>query len=258
MILSAATQEILQLVERKTDRRVELLADASIPVLAKAKMASEALPFHLISYNPNKRGIDYNVAYECGFILRLYENPPEERFAFAAKNSGRQAIYRSLTGNKKIRKMGLAEPAIRQFAEQLYSGLMTQLRSVPIGLRIDSWIRNTYPSLREAQKASIAKQQQDNVQALTSEIKAAIPTTVFAANAAMNAAYALFSDNLLGTELYIVPYRSAGFENSGERLVEILNEIPEDASHDRDLVDAWAEELELQEWYEWIPIASEE
>lgn len=258
MTISTTTQEILHLVEQRTDRRVEILPDSSLSVLAKVKMAKGNIPFHLVTYNPNRRGADYTIAYECGYILRLYENPPEERYEFAATDIGRKAVFRALAGNKKIKRMGLPDTAIRQVAEQLFNGLMTQLRSVPIGLRIDDWLWNECPSLRESQTASLTKQQQDNVQSLSADIRTSVPTTVFAANVAMNAAYALLCDRLLGRELFIIPYRSAGFENSGIRLTELLEEVPAEAKHDRELVDAWAEELELNGWYRWIPITAED
>lgn len=257
MALASATQEILNLVEKKTDRRVEVMPDTSLSVLAKVKMAKGNIPFHLVTYNPNKRGIDYHIAYECGFILRLYENPPEQRYEFAATDVGRKTVTRAVAANKKIKRMGLPDSAIKQVAEQLFNGLMIQLRSVPIGFRIDEWLWTEYPSLREAQTASLTKQQGDNVQSLSADIRTSVPSTVFAGNAAMNAASALFCDRLLGRELFIIPYRSAGFENSGMRLIEILEEVEGDPTHDRDLVDAWGEELELTEWYRWIPITSE-
>lgn len=258
MTLAPATLEILSQVEKVSGVRAELVPDPTLPVLATVSMAKGNIPAHIVKYNPNKRGIDYNIAYECCFILRLFANEPEERFEFATNESARRAVRRSLSSNKKIRRMGLPDPAVHQFADQLYNGLMTQLRSVPIGMRIDRWLWDSYPDLREMQKASIVRQQQDNVQGLSPEIKAMAPTTIFNANVAMNSAYAIYADQLFGSEIYVIPYRSAGFENTGERLLEICSEVPSDASRDRELVDGWAEELEIQEWYEWVPIASEE
>jgi len=132
---------------------------------------------------------------------------------------------------------------------------MTQLRSLPIGIRIDKWLWDAHPDLRELQKESIMRQQQDNVQTLGAQIREISPSDVFYANVAMNLAFAIFFDRLIGKDLYAVPYRSAGFENSGERLLEIESEIPPGAQHDRDLVDAWAEELEVSDWYQWISLS---
>lgn len=254
MELASATQTILNLVEEKTGRPVEVLADPSLQVLAKVNIAKGKAPAHLITFNPTKRGVDYNVAYECGFILRLYENPPEARFDFAASQPGRKAVRKALFEKKQIKRMGLPEDAVRKFADQMFDGLMVQLRSVPIGIRIDEWLWNDHAELRDLQKESIMRQQQDNVKALSSEIRSMSPPEVYLANIAMNSAYAIFFDRLIGNDLYAIPYRSAGFENSGERLLEIGAEIPAGALHDRELIDAWAEELEVSDWYQWIPI----
>jgi hypothetical protein len=254
MNFSEDTKNILDLVEQRTGYPIQTISDSSMQVLAKVKMASEEFPVHIVSYKPNARGVDYHIAYECGFILRLYENPPEERYHFAATDVGRSLVRKALSSNKQLKRMGLPDESVKQLTNQFFDGLMTQLRSVPIGLRIDQWIWDDHPSLRESQKTSMAKQQQDNVQALSPQVRSVAPVTVFNANAAMNAAYALFCDRLLRNELYVVPYRSAGFENTGERLIELLDELPKDGIHDRELVDAWGEELEIANWYKWIPV----
>jgi hypothetical protein len=246
------TQNIIKLVEEKSGQKVEVIPDSSLSVLARVKMAKGDIPFHVISYNPHKGGVDYHIAYECGFILRLLENLPEERYQFAGSVEGKKAVQRTVSANKQLKRMGLPPEAIKQVANQLFDGLMTQLRSLPIGLRIDRWLWDDYPGLRELQKTSIAKQQQDNVQALGPQIRAMAPIKVFAANASMNAAYALFCDRLLGKPLYFVPYRSAGFQSYGERLVKIWDDIPVDGTHDREMVDAWARELEIEDWYTWV------
>lgn len=254
MVLASATQNILKLVEETTGRPVEVLADSSIRVLAKVTMAKGKAPAHLITYNPTKRSVDYNIAFECGFILRLYENPPEARFEFAGADPGRKAVRRALFEKKQIKRMRLPDTTVKQLADQMFDGLMTQLRSMPIGIRIDRWLWDTHPDLHEVQKESIMRQQQDNVQTLAAQIREMSPSDVFFANVAMNSAFAIFFDRLIDKDLYAVPYRSAGFENLGERLLEIEAEISSDAQHDRELVDAWAEELEVSDWYQWIPI----
>jgi hypothetical protein len=248
------TQIILRLVEEKTGKPVEILPDPNLPVLAKVKIAKGLIPSHVLVYNPNKRGADYHIAYECGFILRQYENAPEDRYEFAATGSGRQSVRQALASNKKVRKMNLPDHVLKQFTDQIYDGLMTQLRSVPIGIRIDEWLWNEYSGLRELQLKSMQKQQQENVQVLSSETRTMVPAKIFSANSAMNAAYATFCDRLLEQDLYAVAYRSVGFENAGERLLNIYEKIPPDAIHDRGLVDAWGKELEIENWYKWMHV----
>ena len=127
------------------------------------------------------------------------------------------------------------------------------MRSLPIGMRIDQWIRVSYPALHDAQASSIDKQQRENAQVLNPQIRQMTPDLVFSVNASMNAAYALFSERLLSRSQYVIPYRSLGFDNRGQDLFRIWDESPFDARYDRELVDAWAKELGISDWYQWIP-----
>ena len=76
MPFSDEVRRILDKVENKTGYRVQTLPDPTLNVIATLKTATPSLPVHLIKYNPTKRGVDYQVAFECGFLLRLFENPP--------------------------------------------------------------------------------------------------------------------------------------------------------------------------------------
>jgi len=71
----------------------------------------------------------------------------------------------------------------------------------------------------------------------------------------MNAAYAIFCERLLGKSQYVIPYRSVDFEERGRALLGLWDGLPSGARHDRELVDAWAKELEVSDWYRWVPFA---
>lgn len=143
MELNSETKRILGLVRQKTGREIEMVADPSLQVLAKAKMATGNLTAHVIVYNPNKKAVDYSIAYECGFILRLCESPEEQRLQFASTEAGRKAVTQLVTAPGGIaRRMSLPDPLINQFTEQLLGGLLTQLRS---GADSDRRPRRTAP-----------------------------------------------------------------------------------------------------------------
>ena len=250
------TTEVLERVEEESGIPVEVTTDPSLPTLASIKIARAPVSHHVLTYNPTKPGVDYHIAYQCGFVLRLFENPPDERYEFGGTESGRQTVQELLTEQGGIaKKLKLPKATVKQLADQFFDGLLTQLRSVPIGMRIDRWIRETYPVLHEAQEASVDRQQRENAQALNPQIRQMTPPLVFSDNASMNAAYAIFSERLLGKSQYVIPYRSVGFEERGRALLGIWDELPSDARHDRELVDAWAEELELSDWCRWVPLA---
>lgn len=254
--LTDDARNVLEEVEGKTGKPVEVLPDPGLQTYATIKTARGDVPAHVLTYNPNKPGVDYHVAYQCGFILRLFDNPPEERFEFTGNRAGRETV-RELVAEGVAKRMRLPKATAEQLTDQFFDGLLTQLRSYPIGMRIDKWIRDTYPALHDAQNDSIDRQQQDNVQVLSPQIKQMTPSVIFSSNASMNAAYALFCERLLSASQYFIPYRSAGFKKPARTLLALWDELPMDARHDRELVDAWGKELGVSGWYQWVTFDSE-
>ncbi len=256
MNIPKETTDVLKRVEQESGIPVEVTSDPSLPTFASIKIARAPATHHVLTYNPTKPGVDYHITYQCGFVLRLFENPPDARYEFGGTESGRRAVQTLLTEQGGVaKKLRLPKATVKQLADQFFDGLLTQLRSYPIGMRIDQWIRETYPALHEAQEASIDRQQRDNAQALNPRIRQMSPPLVFSGNASMNASYALFCERLLGRGQYVIPYRSVGFEERGRDLLRVWDELPFDPRHDRDVVDAWAEELEVSDWYRWVPLS---
>src|SRR5438128_1095875 len=141
MEMSATAREIIQRVEELTGKPVEVIADGSLQVLAKVTMARPEVPRHILRLRLDRDVPDYYVAYECGFILRLYASPPAERFQFASTSVGPQEILRLYRDSSDLtRKLRLPDAALRQHSRTLSDGLMTQLRSMPIGMQVDRWI----------------------------------------------------------------------------------------------------------------------
>lgn len=250
-------EDVLKLVEEQSGTRVEIVPDPGLQTYASVRMARGHMHAHILTYNPDKPGTDYHIAYQCGFILRLFEARAEERFELAGNSHGKQFARQQLGGQDGVAKsLGLPESAVEQLATQMSSGLIVQLRSYPVGIRIDQWIRNSYPGLHEAQERSIDQQQRENARMLAPQIKQMTPSLIFSGNASMNAAYALFCDKLLGKAQYTVSYRSVGYEESGNKLLEMCDSITSDSRHDVELIDTWGRELGVSDWYEWVPFNS--
>jgi hypothetical protein len=252
MELRPETRETLQRVEELSGKPVEIIQDASQPHLARITRARQGVPSHLLRVNPSLGEPDYLIVYECGFILRLYELPPEERREFAGAAQARTEVDRLVKQAGQTAQ--LPNDVKVQLAQQLTDGLLTQLRSYPIGMRIDSWIHETFPALDDLQREAIVRQQQENLSVLKPEIKAFAPKPILDANVSMNAAYAIYCDRVFGKSGYAIPYRSAGYEKRGRKLLDIMQSIPNVPTSDRALVDAWAQELGLTDWYQWVAL----
>jgi hypothetical protein len=207
---------------------------------------------HMISYRPiPNRKPDYHICYQCGFVVRLFENPPEARFVFGIAPEASTKMERILADRS-------LPPQAKTMKDMLLNGLLTQLRSIPIGLRIDDWLWSLCSELREEQTASARIQLQQNVQVLDPGIRKAFPKKLVSANTAMNAAFALYWADKLQDPSIVLPYRSIAADADGKALLAVFGRADSSPIADWSLVDAWAEELGLRGWYQWMPYKLED
>jgi hypothetical protein len=151
------------------------------------------------------------------------------------------------------KKLKLPPETVSTLRDQLFDGLMRQLRSIPIGFRVDSWIIREYPQLGQLQRDMIMRQIQDNLASLGPDAKKIAPKKIYQSNMTMNAAFAAFWAKRFSDPALTVPYKAAGLIKAGEELLAVLDEISDAPARDRDLIDAWASRLSLTDWYKWVP-----
>jgi hypothetical protein len=250
MALLAATQTILEKVEEKTHVPLQILTESGLAVPARVLMARDQMRAHLVTINPKNPLADYYVAFAAAFILRLYDTKAEARYLFGESGRGLRQLEEGPL------PAGLSEfpsEARKQFLSSVHSGLLTQLRSQSIGLRVAAWLRQEYPELADVQEEAIAAEQRDATQAMPPQVRGRVPPQVFVASMAMNATVALHSDRLFGQTLLAIPYISGGHIERGRALLKIADAISSDPAHDKELVDAWADHLGLADWVAWIP-----
>ena len=139
---------------------------------------------------------------------------------------------------------------LTQFAEMTAHWAMLNLRSYAIGMRIDQWLADDHPELRALQAAGMDRCSRRTCSCCPSAWARCRSRCRLLGPVA---AYALFADRLLGQTGYAIPYRAAGVLDLGAELLAILDKLPSEAAHDRELVDAWAAAIGMTGWYAWIP-----
>ncbi len=246
--LRPETLGLLQRIEALSGRPVEFKPDGALTLRATLQLARNGAASHVLRYRPTNEPLDYWVAYQAGYLLRLLELPPAERFDFAGTGTAPGQVEELLaTGQPQADD---ARSTLTQFAEMTAHWAMLNLRSYAIGMRIDQWLADEHPELRALQAAGMDSLQQENVQLLSKRMgKMSIPVPLLGPVAA----YALFADRLLGKTAYAIPYRAAGVLDLGTELLAVLDKVPPVAVHDRELVDAWAAAIGMTGWYAWIP-----
>ena len=106
MSLSEVTQSILDLVEKASGRPVVVTEDRSLRTMASVRMARGSAPAHVVVYNPDLAATpNYLIAYQCGFILRLFSVSLGERHDLAATPGGRNTVHRLLSSPSFRKKL---------------------------------------------------------------------------------------------------------------------------------------------------------
>ena len=149
-----------------------------------------------------------------------------------------------------FRNAGLAAPS-PEMASSLLHGILGQLRSLPIGLRVDDWLFQEYPEIRPPQVRGALEQLAEYSSVLSSPIRAMVPPPIDHANTAMNSAFALYWARSIADESVALPYKAIGVTGAGNELLATLDQSLPSASHDTSLVDAWADQLGLTGWDRW-------
>lgn len=235
MPLHPETSSILKEVENLSGRLVHVIEDPDLSVMATISTARGMAPAHFLRYRPGTKAVDYLVAYQLGFLVRLFSSPAEQRYEVMSNRSEQEA---------GIKALGLDDlPA--DFARQMVDHIIVQLRTYSVGFRIDHWIRENCPGLREQQEHSIRSQLAENAQALAPEIREKFPQKMLDANSAMNAAYAMAWGEILGDPRYMIPFKALGYANHATELLALIREIPDSPSADHALIEAWAKALGL-------------
>lgn len=246
--LRPETMGILQRVETLSGRPVEFKPDSSLSLKATLRMARNGAPAHVLQYRPSNDPIDYWVAYQAGFALRLFQLPPAERFDFVGTGDGAAQVQSLLTTGQRLTETDQTNAP--KFAELTLHWALMNLRSFAIGMRIDQWIADEFPMLKADQAAGLDALQQENLKLLSQRVgNLCIPVPLLAPVAAC----AVFTDRLLNTSIYAIPYRGAGVLEPGKELIRLSDSIDSSPAHDRDLVDAWAASIGMAGWYTWKP-----
>ena len=239
---------LVKRVETLSGCPVEFKPDSSLTLRATFQMARNGAPTHVLKYRSTNDPIDYWVAYQAGYAIRLFDLPPNERFDFVGTGDGVEQVETLIKTGQPLKEGDKADLA--EFAGLATHWALLNLRSFAIGMRIDQWIFDEHPSLRELQAAGIDSLQQENVGLLSKRLgNLAIPVPLLAPVAA----YALFADRLLKRATYSIPYRAAGVLELGKELLAISDSISINRSHDCELVDAWAHSIGMNGWYRWAP-----
>ena len=149
MDLRNGVKRTVEEVEALTGCPVQVIQDSSVKNMAVLDIARGPMRLHRIRIHPSfGKEADYITCFQCGLVLRKFAVPPEKRFDFAPAPKGLRDVEKVVSDhctNKRI-----PADAIRGLAAQLFNGLIVQLVSIPVSMRVEqsgeSAIRRSAPA----------------------------------------------------------------------------------------------------------------
>jgi hypothetical protein len=254
--LREVTRKLITSLEEKSGYLVQVTEDPTLPTLATIRIARGNVPAHILSYRPGAKNEapDFSICWQCTFALRMYERPPEQRYLIASSMEGDQALDAILKAPGGLaQKYRLNKAQLETFQQQFLGGLITHLRSVPVGLRVSEKLTLDYPELLELEAPHVEKELAIAKESLSARVKEMMPAEIYNPTHYINAAYAMFWAPRLEKPVIINPFHLAGFDIYGQQLLNIYETVPGDPEHDCELIDRWADYLKIRSWYSWLP-----
>ena len=253
MKLRDTTRKIISRLEEASGYPVQVMEDPDLSTIAVIRIARGNMPAHILKYKPLTPPVDYTICWQCSLALRLFEREPEQRFQIASSPETSGQLDKILSApNGLAHKLGLAKAQTDSLRDQLLQGLITHLYSVAVGLRVSESLTIDYPELLDLESQHVERELKMNREGLSDKMREMMPQEVYNATHKINTAYALTWSNRLERPEIANPYRLHGFEAAGNELLQIFEFVPNDAAHDYELVDAWAEALGIRDWYVWV------
>ena len=233
-------------------------ADPALKSDAKTELAWRyGRPYHVILH-AREGANSHLVAHEFAHIL-LDEALRAEGVnkLFADNEETRRRALGAL--DKDVRKIQARRklPAgdMARLVDGMLQSLTSQLFNTPLDLFIERRMFGEFPALRDAQFVDLARQMADNARiAAEPQARELIPQRLLQANLAMGAAFALFVDDLFGgATAYAAAYQATGMLPTGRKLYTLFQAAAAGGQPGAEyaLVDAWADELRLRDWYIW-------
>lgn len=239
---------------------IELVHDAKLSLAAVAEVAWHRADrkSHVIRYRDRESPVRAHlIAHELQHIaLEIEARAAGRNRFFVTTDDNHEAALKSIRSDvNDLKRSGELGDLLDSFIAQIVAGLANQILNTPLDFVIEHYLYHDHPVLRSSQFVSLYETQKQNLKALEDpQLKRITPRLIYNANLSMNAAYAMFIDELLGGSTdYAAPYNNTRFQRTGRSLFALWLDVRQNLQpgDEYKLVDSFAETLRLQDWYKW-------
>ena len=244
--LNLAVLDIVEQVEQVSGKAIDFRTIPGLRVRAQSSMARQRMAQHVILFNPKERPhLSHILAHECARILRMLATPPEERQVPASMPETLGLARNELRGEAQF----LPEELRDEMTDMWIHGLITQVTSQPVDVRIEEWIADNYPGLRQEQRRSLRTETRTVTANMSPDVRRTTAASIFRRANALNYAYLDHIGDILERSFESKFARSLEIVTLGRSLSQVLDD---DTASDHELVDRCAEAIQVHDWFIWL------
>lgn len=252
MNLSSSVNKIFDQIGTLTGKEVRLIEKRDLDVYASVKIARKSMSSHLMYYKPEQTGIlNHLIAHECGHILRIYGESPENRRIPYSNDEMRLKALKDIEPEIQRLSKTLPFQGLTQIANVWYTGTVKQLTNFPSDIQIEKWIYDEYPDLRPYQSRQIKREYDEAVQALSNRAEQLTPRKILNASNGMNYSFFNVMARHFNDAYYMRRYERSAYVGIGKKLMLLQDGAENSYNGDVDTVNKWAEALEISHWFGW-------
>jgi hypothetical protein len=156
-----------------------------------------------------------------------------------------------------VREMGselshLPEAMRNQMLDMWLGGLITQVTSLPACVRIERWLHQEYPPLRNEQRLYLDEDVKRTLEGLSKKVERVTPKTLFRISNSITYAYLRGLELVTGKDLRKHFSGRPSIITTGIQLYETLGEADTGYAGDLRVTNEWAKILKVSDWFAWI------
>lgn len=247
--LLPSVRDIIERVKEVSGKDVLFRPAPDQLVPATSKIARAGMPSHIIKYQPKMtHRINHLTAHECGHILRTMEADPAIRVVPVSDSQTRAVAVKAL-GNELSH---LAEAMRKKMLDIWVGGLITQVTSLPACVRIERWLHEKYPALRDEQRSYLDEDVRRTLQGVSKKVERITPKTIFRISNAITYAYLRGLEPVTGKDLRKHFSGRSAIVTTGIQLYDLLGEEDTGYAGDLSVTNEWARILKISDWFAWI------
>lgn len=251
-----------QQLELEGGTTIDLVEDTEIQTAAKCEFAETyKRNKHIVKYNPNYPAVEHLIMHELVHLHFVIEARKAGVNKLFTSNAAKRAQFtkRIEPNLQKLRKMGVPENEITNFANGLFDGVNLLAYNAPIDLFIEDFLYTEYPELRPYQFISLYNLMDVALKAVTEkQIIEVSPKDIVSKNKIYNMVNATQFAKLYGIDLTPEFKATKAEYNEAQSFYNEYLEYKDDRqpAEEYELLQHWADDLNLSENFELLDEAS--